>query len=86
MTRTCHARRARSFLPWEFVCPRGELEEVVRVSRKNGGSLVQDHVALDEIELYGELMIAASTAAEDRLSPARIDEVLRVGRDAEGKA
>ncbi|WP_169745204.1 hypothetical protein [Streptomyces megasporus] len=55
------------------------------MSRKNGGSLVQDHVALDEIELYGELMIAASTAAEDRLSPARIDEVLRVGRDAEGK-
>ncbi len=67
------------------MCPRGELEEVVRVSRKNGGSLVQDHVALDEIELYGELMIAASTAAEDRLRPARSDEVLRVGRAAEGK-
>ncbi|MTE19760.1 hypothetical protein F0L17_11615 [Streptomyces sp. TRM43335] len=45
--------------------------------------MVQDHVALDEIELYGELMIAASTAVEERLSPDRIDEVLRVGRDPE---
>jgi len=53
------------------------------VSGKSCGPLVQDRVALDEIELYGELMIAASAAAEDRLSPARIDEVLRVGRDAE---
>ncbi|MDG9705351.1 hypothetical protein [Streptomyces sp. DH37] len=57
----------------------------MRVSGRSGGPLVQDHVALDEIELYGELMIAASTAAEDRLSPARIDEVLRVGRDHERK-
>ncbi|HZG02199.1 MAG TPA: hypothetical protein VE546_01260 [Streptomyces sp.] len=55
----------------------------MRVSGKSCGPLVQDRVALDEIELYGELMIAASAAAEDRLSPARIDEVLRVGRDAE---
>ncbi|WP_414720368.1 hypothetical protein [Streptomyces sp.] len=53
------------------------------MSGKSCGPLVQDRVALDEIELYGELMIAASAAAEDRLSPARIDEVLRVGRDAE---
>ncbi|WP_219637114.1 hypothetical protein [Streptomyces sp. AJS327] len=47
-------------------------------SRK--GSLVQDHVALAEIELCGELMIAASAAeaaGEERLSVARIDEVLR---------
>ncbi|WP_344320719.1 hypothetical protein [Streptomyces macrosporus] len=56
------------------------------MSGGNGGPLVQDRVALDEIELYGELMIAASTAAEERLSPARIDEVLRVGRDAERTA
>ncbi|MEV0370996.1 hypothetical protein AB0I10_14360 [Streptomyces sp. NPDC050636] len=39
---------------------------------------VQDHVALVEIELTGELMIAAAAASEDRLSPDRIDEVLDV--------
>lgn len=39
-------------------------------------SLFQDHVALAEIELCGELMIAAS-AAEGPLSVDRIDEVLR---------
>ncbi|GAA4777631.1 MULTISPECIES: hypothetical protein [Streptomyces] len=37
-----------------------------------------DHVALAEIELCGELMIAASAADGERLSPDRIDEVLRV--------
>ncbi|MGX2995654.1 hypothetical protein JNUCC64_15385 [Streptomyces sp. JNUCC 64] len=42
---------------------------------------MQDHVALAEIELCGELIIAASTTGEERLSAARIDEVLRV-RDA----
>ncbi|WP_051807475.1 hypothetical protein [Streptomyces sp. NRRL F-2664] len=41
-----------------------------------GGTTVQDHVALAEIELCGELIIAASAAAEDRLSLDRIDEVL----------
>jgi hypothetical protein len=40
--------------------------------------MVQDHVALDEIELCGELMIAASAADGERLSPDRIDEVLKV--------
>jgi hypothetical protein len=40
--------------------------------------MVQDHVALAEIELCGELMIAASAADGDRLSPDRIDEVLKV--------
>ncbi|MFH8339754.1 hypothetical protein [Streptomyces sp. AM6-12] len=44
-----------------------------------GGTAVQDHVALAEIELCGELIIAAS-AAEDRLSMECIDEVLRVER------
>jgi hypothetical protein len=39
---------------------------------------VQDHVALAEIELCGELMIAASAADGERLSTDRIDEVLRV--------
>ncbi|MFR9675910.1 hypothetical protein [Streptomyces sp. TR06-5] len=41
-------------------------------------ALVHDRVALDEIELCCELMIAASTEASERLSAARIDEVLRV--------
>ncbi|MFH8573281.1 hypothetical protein [Streptomyces sp. NPDC017993] len=43
--------------------------------------MVQDHVALVEIELTGELMIAAAAATEDRLSPDRIDEVLDVDGD-----
>ena len=42
-----------------------------------GTVLVQDHVALAEIELCGELIIAASNA-EERLSLESIDEVLRV--------
>jgi hypothetical protein len=46
---------------------------------------VQDHVALVEIELCGELMIAASAADGDRLSPARIDEVLKVA-ECSGRA
>ncbi|MGW2491197.1 hypothetical protein ACWCV9_28790 [Streptomyces sp. NPDC001606] len=45
-----------------------------------GGTAVQDHVALAEIELCGELIIAAS-AAEDRLSLESIDQVLRVSED-----
>ncbi|MEI5099169.1 hypothetical protein RB200_11735 [Streptomyces sp. PmtG] len=50
------------------------------------GTAVQDHVALAEIELCGELIIAASTARGERLSADRIDEVLQVagGRDDEG--
>jgi hypothetical protein len=50
---------------------------VVRVTPA-GGAAVHDHVALAEIELCGELIIAASAADEDRLSQARIDEVLLV--------
>ncbi|MYQ43210.1 hypothetical protein B046DRAFT_03040 [Streptomyces sp. LamerLS-316] len=42
----------------------------------------QDCVALAEIELCGELMIAAAGALEDRLSPDRIDEVLNVGAES----
>ncbi|MFP1626178.1 hypothetical protein ACLB9X_13610 [Streptomyces sp. 5K101] len=43
----------------------------------------EDHVAvaLAEIELCGELMIAASAAHGDRLSADRIDEVLRVAAE-----
>ncbi|MFW6691737.1 hypothetical protein [Streptomyces sp. MAR4 CNX-425] len=35
-------------------------------------------MALAEIELCGELIIAATSAPEERLSDDRIDEVLRV--------
>ncbi|MBP5938659.1 hypothetical protein [Streptomyces acidiscabies] len=45
-----------------------------------GGTAVQDHVALAEIELCGELMIAASSADGERLSLDSIDAVLRVVR------
>ncbi|GAA0450030.1 hypothetical protein ABZ951_21835 [Streptomyces sp. NPDC046215] len=47
------------------------------VSRR-GSSGGPDPVALIEIDLYGDLMIAASSADEERLSADRIDEVLRV--------
>ena len=43
-------------------------------------SVQDDPVALAEIELCGELMIAASAADGERLSSARIDEVLEVAR------
>ena len=41
---------------------------------------VQDRVALDEIELYGELIIAASSSSRP-LSVAEIDQVLGVDRE-----
>ncbi|MFE7749516.1 hypothetical protein [Streptomyces sp. NPDC057428] len=50
------------------------MTQVVTLSAPNA----QDCVALAEIELCGELMIAASDALEDRLSADRIDEVLNV--------
>ena len=50
------------------------------------GKTLQDHVALAEIELCGELMIAAATADGERLSRDRIDEVLRVSAGPEGQA
>ena len=40
---------------------------------------LQDPLALDEIELYGELVIAAS-ASEGALSRDEIDRVLGLGR------
>ncbi|MFD6417422.1 hypothetical protein [Streptomyces sp. NPDC060194] len=43
-----------------------------------GRTAVSDHVALAEIELYGELMIAAAAAIGERLPADRIDEVLKV--------
>ncbi|QEU93425.1 hypothetical protein [Streptomyces kanamyceticus] len=56
----------------------------MNVAPMRGGTAVQDHVALAEIELCGDLIIAASAAGEERLSADRIDEVLRVsdGREA----
>lgn len=54
------------------------------VSRR-GSSGGPDPVALIEIDLYGELMIAASSAVEERLSFDRIDEVLRVVRGQRGE-
>ncbi|MFG2027576.1 hypothetical protein [Streptomyces sp. NPDC048825] len=45
------------------------------------GTAVQDHVALAEIELCGDLIIAASAAGEERLSPDRIDEVLKLAEE-----
>ncbi|MFF8959305.1 hypothetical protein [Streptomyces sp. NPDC014894] len=44
-------------------------------------TLVQDHVALAEIELCGDLIIAASAADGERLSFDRIDEVLKVAAE-----
>ncbi|MET8825720.1 hypothetical protein ABZX40_09370 [Streptomyces sp. NPDC004610] len=51
---------------------------MTHVAPLGGTAVVQDHVALAEIELCGELIIAASTADEERLSLDCIDEVLRV--------
>ncbi|MEV2247655.1 hypothetical protein [Streptomyces sp. NPDC049970] len=58
------------------------MTQVVTLSAPNA----QDCVALAEIELCGELMIAASDAIEDRLSHDRIDEVLNVRPEVCGQA
>ncbi|OAH13333.1 hypothetical protein [Streptomyces jeddahensis] len=56
----------------------------MNVAPVRGGTGVQDHVALAEIELCGELIIAASASREERLSSDLIDEVLRVSeRDSD---
>ncbi|GLV79244.1 hypothetical protein Shyhy02_72440 [Streptomyces hygroscopicus subsp. hygroscopicus] len=64
---------------------RCSLEEVKHVVARRGSS-GPDPVALVEIDLYGDLMIAASSADEDRLSTDRIDEVLRVQADRSDSA
>ncbi|MEU8926312.1 hypothetical protein AB0D10_36205 [Kitasatospora sp. NPDC048545] len=46
------------------------------VSSTGGRSGGHDDAALDEIELAGELMIAATASSGDRLPTERIDEVL----------
>jgi hypothetical protein len=42
-----------------------------------------DPVALAEIEMYSDLMIAAAATPGERLTPERIDTILCVERDAE---
>ncbi|GGU81911.1 hypothetical protein GCM10010502_37270 [Kitasatospora aureofaciens] len=46
------------------------------VSSTGGRSGGHDDAALDEIELTGELMIAATASTGERLPTERIDEVL----------
>jgi hypothetical protein len=46
----------------------------------NGDARLQDPQVLDEIELYGELVIAAS-ASDQPLSRDEIDQVLGLDRD-----
>ncbi|MFE0458654.1 hypothetical protein ACFW1A_05250 [Kitasatospora sp. NPDC058965] len=46
------------------------------MDRTTDSPLGPDSAALDEIELTGELMIAATDSPGDRLPTARIDEVL----------
>ncbi|MET8544956.1 hypothetical protein ABZW03_30575 [Kitasatospora sp. NPDC004799] len=46
------------------------------VSSTGGRSGGHDDAALDEIDLAGELMIAATASSGDRLPTERIDEVL----------
>lgn len=58
------------------LCPYDGMDEVTGVAPLGGG-LVRDYVALAEIELCGELIIAAS-AAQGRLSLESIDKVLKV--------
>ncbi|GGT19609.1 hypothetical protein GCM10010271_23260 [Streptomyces kurssanovii] len=53
----------------------------MHVAPPSTSTVQDDHVALAEIELCGELMIAASAAAEERLSADRIDEVLMVAAE-----
>lgn len=60
-------------------------EGVVQVASSEGRARGHDKTALDEIELAGELMIAASTSEDERLAPEEIDEVL-LDRPAEGGA
>ncbi len=57
--------------------PRGAgAEGVVQVSSSTDRAVGHESAALDEIELAGELMIAATASSGDRLPTARIDEVL----------
>ena len=43
---------------------------------------VPDRVALDEIELYAEVLSAVAAASDRRLTPAELDEVLGLRQPA----
>ena len=80
MTQTCHARPPRAAYSGGSRSRLPDMdEEVVRVA-------AHDPVALAEIDLYGELMIAAAATPYERLPADRIDEVLRVVPGPEGRA
>jgi hypothetical protein len=51
----------------------------------SGDARLQDPQALAEIELYGELVIAAS-ASDRRLSSVEIDRILGLERAGDGEA
>jgi hypothetical protein len=63
----------------------GRSEEAVHVALSHGSQTRdQENVALAEIELCGELMIAAAATIEARLSWPCIDELLQVRSPAAG--
>lgn len=86
MAHACHARAGRATLGW--VRPRGAdarsvyAEEVVWVTPFSDVR-VHDLVVFDEIELYGELIIAASQS-DGPLTQAEIDAVLGIGTAPHG--
>lgn len=87
MVHPCHAPGVHASLPWAVTARRvawASKEEVLYVA-PHRSQMAQDHVALVEIDLAGELMIAAATSPEDRLSPDRIDEVLDVDADRDAR-
>ncbi|MFJ8044988.1 hypothetical protein ACIRBX_31255 [Kitasatospora sp. NPDC096147] len=53
------------------------VERMVSSTPREGGG--HEQAALDEIELAGELMIAAAAGEGERLAPELIDEVLLAG-------
>lgn len=57
-----------------------------RVSSSRDRTVGHDSAALDEIDLAGELMIAATASADERLPTARIDEVLLSGPEPDDEA
>ncbi len=61
-------------------CGLRRVHEEVASRMRETDSRVQDPLVLDEIELYGELVIAAS-ASEGRLSHDQIDDALGLGKD-----
>jgi hypothetical protein len=75
MTRAGHGDANRAFVV-SGVASTADREAALR----HTDTRIQDPQALDEIELYGELVIAASDS-EAPLSLDRIDQVLGIGHD-----